>query len=153
MTCWLFSPVRLDPVLYSNPVVLSTSSIGNDGTLFYLVTNQDAPREKIVTIDITDPNFTRKDLVPEQKDAKLEIGMLIKDHLVVVYKRDVRGLSFLFEQTNNDQPMIIGQRRDLHLQPQDWEIHHPTRSRVCRRGRHLGQKTASSVLRHPHELH
>ena len=98
MTCWLFSSVRLGLVPYSNPVVLSTSSIGNDGTLFYLVTNQDAPREKIVTIDIADPNFTRKDLVPEQKGAKLEIGVLIKDHLVIVYKKDVRGLSFPFKK-------------------------------------------------------
>jgi len=78
---------------YSNPVILSTRSIGNDGTLLYLVTNKDAPREKIITVDLADPKFTPKDLVPEQKDAKLEIGMLIKDHLVIVYKRDVRGLS------------------------------------------------------------
>ena len=77
------------PIPYSN-YFLSTRSIGNDGTLFYLVTNKDAPREKIITIDIADPNFKRKDLVPEQKDAKLEIGMLIKDYLIIVYKRDVR---------------------------------------------------------------
>ncbi|KAF9645343.1 hypothetical protein BDM02DRAFT_3149057 [Thelephora ganbajun] len=64
--------------------------IGNDGTLFYLVTNKDAPREKIVTIDIADPNFIRKDLVPERKDSKLEIGVVIRDHLVIVYKRDVK---------------------------------------------------------------
>lgn len=52
-------------------------------------------------MDIADPKFTPKDLVPEQKDAKLEIAMLIKDHLVVVYKRDVRGLSLQFEQGND----------------------------------------------------
>jgi len=69
---------------------LLVRSIGNDGTLFYFVTNKDAPREKIVTIDIADKGFKQKDLVPEQKVAKLEIGVLVGDHIVIVYKRDVK---------------------------------------------------------------
>jgi prolyl oligopeptidase len=73
--------------------VLFTLSIGNDGTLFYLLTNKDAPLEKIITIDIADPKFTPKDLVPEQKDSKLEVATLIKDYIVIVYKKDVRRLS------------------------------------------------------------
>ena len=79
---------RSRPVLYPNPALFA-QSIGNDGTIFYLVTNKDAPREKIIKIDIADPSFPRKDLIPEQKDAKLEIAVLVKDHLVVVYKKDV----------------------------------------------------------------
>jgi prolyl oligopeptidase len=67
-----------------------------------LVTNKDAPREKIITVDIADPKFARKDLVPEQKDAKLELGMLIKDHLVIVYKRDVSELFLQFKQKSSD---------------------------------------------------
>jgi prolyl oligopeptidase len=55
------------------------------------VTNKDAPREKIITIDIADPSFTPKDLVPEQNDSKLVIGTLIKDYLIIVYKKDVRA--------------------------------------------------------------
>ena len=65
-------------------------SIGNNGTLFYLVTNKDAPREKIITVDIADSTFKPKDLVPERSDSKLVMGALIKDHLVTVYKKDVR---------------------------------------------------------------
>ena len=80
------------PVGFSNSLVLSARRLGNDGTLFYFLTNKDAPREKIITIDIADPKFTRKDLVPEQKDAKLEDADIIGDKLVIVYKRDVRGL-------------------------------------------------------------
>lgn len=64
--------------------------IGNDGTLFYLTTNKGAPREKIVTIDIADPKFTQRDLVPEQKDSKLVVGMLVNDYIVIVYKKDVK---------------------------------------------------------------
>lgn len=68
-------------------------SIGNDSTLYYLVTNKDAPREKVIVVDIANPHFAPKDLVPEQKDSKLVIGALTKDHLVLVYKKDVRGFS------------------------------------------------------------
>ena len=78
----------------SNSFLLPVRSIGNDGTRFYFLTDKDAPREKIITIDIADQKFTQKDLVPEQKDAKLEIVELVGDHLIIVYKRDVRGLTF-----------------------------------------------------------
>jgi prolyl oligopeptidase len=89
MICWY--PFIQWTSSIPNANLRSTRSLGNDGTLFYLTTNKDAPREKIITIDIADPNFTPKDLVPEQKDSKLEYGLLIKDHLVIVYKKDVRG--------------------------------------------------------------
>ena len=90
-------------------------SIGNDGTVFYLVTNKDAPLEKIITVDIADSTFTPKDLVPEQSDSKLVMGTLIKDHLVTVYKKNVRG--FFSRMKSSGQVSIIrsvGQRRDLH---------------------------------------
>ena len=76
----------------SNSFLLPVRSIGNDGTRFYFLTDKDAPREKIITIDIADQKFTQKDLVPEQKDAKLEIAELVGDHIIIVYKRDVRGV-------------------------------------------------------------
>ena len=64
------------------------------------MTNKDAPREKIITIDIADPGFKRKDLIPEQKGAKLEIGILVQDHLVIVYKKDVRVFSLRLHKKN-----------------------------------------------------
>jgi len=66
------------------------------------LTNKGAPREKIVTIDITDKKYTQEDLVPEQKDAKLEIGVLVGDHLVIVYKRDVRVIPFWSKRVQRD---------------------------------------------------
>lgn len=80
----------------------SARRIGNDGTLFYCLTDKDAPQEKIITIDIADPKFTMKDLVPEQKDAKLEAADLVGDYLITVYKRDVRGLSLWLEGMQKD---------------------------------------------------
>jgi hypothetical protein len=81
------------------------------------MTNKDAPLQKIITIDIADPKFTPKDLVPEQKDSKLDAAMLIKDYIVIVYKKDVRDFSPGDEWYGNDGPSVAGQRRDLHPQP------------------------------------
>jgi len=54
-----------------------------------------------VTIDIADPGFARKDLVPEE-DANLEIGTLIGDYIVIVYKKDVRVVFLLSTITLED---------------------------------------------------
>ena len=64
--------------------------MGNDGTKFYLITNEGAPQYKIVTIDLEDPSYTPRDLIPEDKDAKLEAADFVnEDYLAVVYKRNV----------------------------------------------------------------
>jgi len=62
-----------------------------------LVTEKDAPLEKIITIDIADPNFTQKVLVPEHKDAKLSTAMLIRNHLVTVYTKDVKDEIYIHD--------------------------------------------------------
>ena len=65
------------------------SSLGNDGTKFYFSTNENAPQYKIVTIDISDPKFERKELVPEDKGAKLEsVEFANENYLALVYKRN-----------------------------------------------------------------
>ena len=70
----------------------SLSSIGNDGTKFYLYTNVDAPQHKLVSVDIAVPPEKRKfvDVIPEDKNAHLEdVRPIGGDNFVVVYKRNV----------------------------------------------------------------
>ncbi|KAI5122174.1 hypothetical protein M0805_007071 [Coniferiporia weirii] len=76
----------------------SYSILGNDGTKFYLSTNKDAPQFKLITIDLADPSLTQKELVPEDKDAKLETADLVNDKFfALVYKRNVQDELYLYD--------------------------------------------------------
>ncbi|KAA1465945.1 prolyl oligopeptidase [Dentipellis sp. KUC8613] len=64
--------------------------IGNDGSKFYILTNADAPREKIITVEVTDFDVA-KVLIPENKDALLQQADIVgKDRLVLVYQHNVK---------------------------------------------------------------
>ena len=69
------------------------SVIGNVGTKFFLMTSKDAPRLKVVTMDIAAAAPVLKDVVPEQdvviKDASLVGGRLLISYFVDV-KTEVR---------------------------------------------------------------
>lgn len=69
---------------------MPSHSIANDGTKLYLSTNKDAPNNKVITIDLTDPNHTQVDFIPEVKDSLLSnIVAVAADKFAVVYKRNV----------------------------------------------------------------
>lgn len=62
--------------------------LGNDGTLFYFKTDLEAPRGRVVAIDVARPDRAHwRELVPEQ-DAILSFATLVNDQLVLVYERD-----------------------------------------------------------------
>ncbi|WP_211176158.1 prolyl oligopeptidase family serine peptidase [Brasilonema sp. UFV-L1] len=62
--------------------------IGNVGTKFFLMTTQDAPRFKVVTMDIAaDPVI--RDVVPEQDSALLNAS-LVGGRLLISYMADVK---------------------------------------------------------------
>ncbi|WP_414588201.1 prolyl oligopeptidase family serine peptidase [Scytonema sp. PCC 10023] len=67
--------------------------VGNMGTKFFLMTSQDAPRFKVVTMDIAAADPAIEDVVPEQdsflRDASLVGGRLLLSYLVDV-KTEVR---------------------------------------------------------------
>ena len=63
------------------------SVIGNVGTLFYIMTNKDAELQKVVTLDIADPNATFIDLVAEEDDL-LNNAWLRGDRLILSYLVD-----------------------------------------------------------------
>jgi protease II len=58
--------------------------------LLYIQTNASADKEKVVTVDIANedsPVFN--DLIPEDKEAKLNDATIVQDKIVVVYSRNV----------------------------------------------------------------
>ncbi len=62
--------------------------LGNDGTVFYFKTDLDAPRGRVVAIDVTRPDRASwRELVAEQ-DAVLSVATMVNDQLVLVYERD-----------------------------------------------------------------
>ena len=66
-------------------------SLGNYGPLFYMQTNKDAAREKLVTVDISKQPCEFKDLIPENPEALLSQTALVHDHIVLTYSHNVSG--------------------------------------------------------------
>lgn len=62
---------------------------GNVGTKFFLMTTKDAPRFKVVTMDIAAADPVVKDVVPEQ-DAVLDGASLVGGQLLLSYLVDVK---------------------------------------------------------------
>jgi prolyl oligopeptidase len=68
--------------------------LGNDGPVFFLRTDADAPRSRIVAIDTalagTPGAAARREIVPEAPDA-LEAAALVGDTFVAAYLKDARS--------------------------------------------------------------
>lgn len=64
------------------------SFVGNDGPLFYFVTDLDAPRRRIVAIDIRNPGEIRE-RVP-QKEETLVQAEIVGNQFVLAYLKDAR---------------------------------------------------------------
>lgn len=63
--------------------------VGNVGTKFFLMTSQDAPCFKVVTMDIAAADPVIKDVVPEQ-DSVLLNASLVAGRLLISYLADVK---------------------------------------------------------------
>jgi len=63
------------------------SFIGNDGSKFYFKTDKNAPKGKIVVVDVLEANKNWKDLIPQAADT-LESVSLINNQLVLGYLKD-----------------------------------------------------------------
>lgn len=68
----------------------SYSVIGNDGPVFYLVTDKDAPLKRIVAVDSRDPRGAPWRTVVEESKDTLQSASLFGDKLVVSYLKDAR---------------------------------------------------------------
>ena len=67
--------------------------------MIYLKSNLNAPRYKVVTIDLSTGDPEIRDFIPEQKDATLiQVKCVNDEYFVVIYKRNVEILlRFTFE--------------------------------------------------------
>ncbi len=68
------------------------SVIGNDGETFYVPTDKDAPRRKLVAVDLNNPdpaNWT--EIIPE-REAVLESAQLAGGKVLALHSRDARSV-------------------------------------------------------------
>jgi prolyl oligopeptidase len=66
--------------------------INNQGTLFYFRTDADAPRGRIIAIDLTKPERENwREILPQQQDV-VDFAVMAKDQLVVCFMHDAHHL-------------------------------------------------------------
>jgi prolyl oligopeptidase len=76
----------------------SYSVIDNDANNILVVTNQQAPKYKLVSISLDAPSTDKwKELIPEQKDL-LESVSLAGNNLIVKYLKDVKSKLFIYNR-------------------------------------------------------
>lgn len=113
----------------------SYNFIGNDGPVFYLHTNQDAPRGRVIAIDTRhSAKENWRTLIPHSVDT-LEMVAMVNHQFICLYlqdahhtlKRFARDGSFLGEI---GLPMI-GSVMELHGRRKDTELFYAFQSFVC----------------------
>lgn len=73
--------------------------IDNDGPIFWIVTDLDAPRGRVITIDVTKPDRDNwKEIIP-QSDATLVSVSAVGNHLIANYLRDAASEVKVFDMT------------------------------------------------------
>ncbi|MDQ2817109.1 MAG: prolyl oligopeptidase family serine peptidase [Candidatus Eremiobacteraeota bacterium] len=70
--------------------------VANDGARFYIQTNKDAPRSKIVAIDVRRPSRMTT-IVPESSDA-LQSASYLARRFVITYSHDVHSVVRVFDR-------------------------------------------------------
>ena len=72
------------------------SLVGNTGSIFYIWTNLDAPRNRIIAIDIEHPDRANwKELIPQQDDV-MDFVMMVNNQFVVTYMHDAYHLMKIY---------------------------------------------------------
>lgn len=73
--------------------------LGNDGPVFYFKTDFDAPRSRIIAIDIRSPDLRNwREIVPESQDT-LRSASFVHDRIVAVYLRDASSRVRVFDRS------------------------------------------------------
>jgi prolyl oligopeptidase len=85
--------------------------LANDGTVWWILTDKGAPKQRIVKIDLSDPRpETWEEIVPEAR-YPIEDARIVGDRLVVHYLRRAHGYVRLFHldgRHERDLPLPIG---------------------------------------------
>jgi prolyl oligopeptidase len=90
--------------------------VDNAGTLFYVSTDKDAPRGRVVTVDLgvfekaatTDPKAkpVLVDVIPQSSEVIRSVGM-IADRLVVIYMKDAAEEARIFTLAGKPEKKIV----------------------------------------------
>ncbi|ESL06947.1 prolyl oligopeptidase [Trypanosoma rangeli SC58] len=91
-----------------NGFVGSYGYLGNNGDIFYFVTTRDAPRKRIVSIDI---HTGHEEVIVEQQPSVLSHAALVQDVFFLVYLEDVKDMLYyrrLEDPTLNTIALPIG---------------------------------------------
>jgi prolyl oligopeptidase len=72
--------------------------LGNVGTNLFFATQKDAPRGRVVTIDLAEPQPELSELIPERPDAVLREGgsAMVGDRILLSYTADVQSQADLY---------------------------------------------------------
>ncbi len=73
------------------------SFIDHDGPIFRFQTNRDAPRRRVVAIDIREPRESRWQEVIREAAETLESAAVVDDHFIVRYLKDARSQVKVFD--------------------------------------------------------
>ncbi|MCC6361054.1 MAG: S9 family peptidase [Phycisphaerales bacterium] len=72
--------------------------IGNDGPLFYVFTDNNAPRGRVVAIDSTDPSPSKwKEIIPQTAETLQGVSLLNNNMLVASYLKDATTQVRIFD--------------------------------------------------------
>ena len=79
----------------------SYAFIANSGSIFYFNSDLDAPRGRIIAIDVNNPgreNF--RQIIPEQRDV-IDYAAFINNHFVIAYMHDVHHQLKIYDSSGN----------------------------------------------------
>ena len=72
------------------------SFVGNDGPVFYVRTDADAPRGRLVAVDTTNPDRASwRDVIPQTQDVLSSVRM-VGDRFVALYMRDAHTRACIY---------------------------------------------------------
>lgn len=80
--------------------------IGNVGDELYFRTNRDAPRNRLITIDVKNPDSAHwREIIPEAKDVLNGVS-LVGDKIVAGYMQDAQTVVKIFDLDGKDESML-----------------------------------------------
>ncbi|KAI8053783.1 prolyl oligopeptidase [Syncephalis plumigaleata] len=105
----------------------SYNYIANDGDRFYLMTNANSPRSKVVMYDVSAPEKGFIDIIPQhEKNVLEEVGAIANDYLYVHYMEDVKSVISIHRletgEKVRDIPMPIGSVKEISGRRKDQEL-------------------------------
>lgn len=71
--------------------------VGNDGTKFYFFTNLDAPRGRLISIDVAEPQKSNWQTIIPEDQAVLEGVVMVNDQFSAIYNEDAHHVLRLFK--------------------------------------------------------